>query len=165
MQSTSSMTCPKRAYFRFVAPTTLLLSCCFLLGAACKKPQIPEYQAFDNFGLSKISMGESVVSADLKYYNPNPYPLQLKRANLAISIDNKPVGTTVLDTLIQIPKLDTFYVPVKMKVDMKQLLSNALSMLLSDGVNVKVSGTVKMGRGGIFFNVPVNYEGKQEIKF
>ncbi|MFT4023418.1 MAG: LEA type 2 family protein [Flavihumibacter sp.] len=159
-----STACPG-APFRPHRVFMYLLSFTLCLAAACKRPQIPEYQAFDNFELAKISMGESVVSADLKYYNPNPYPLQLKRANLAISINDKPVGTTVLDTLIQIPKLDTFYVPVKMKVDMKQLLSNALSMLLSDGVNVKVNGTIKMGRGGFFFNVPVNYEGRQEIKW
>ncbi len=145
--------------------TTLFTILLFCLGIACKTPQIPAYQAFDNFQLQKVGMGESVVSADLKYYNPNSYPLQLKRADLAISIDGKPVGTTALDTLIEIPKLDTFYVPVKMRVDMKQLLSNALSMLLSDGIDVKVSGTIKMGRSGVFFNVPVNYEGRQEIKW
>lgn len=150
---------------RLSGAATLLLLAAIAFGTSCKKPLIPEYQAFDNFQIGKIGMGETVVSADLKYYNPNGYPLQLKGANLTIRIDDKPVGTTVLDTLIAIPKLDTFYVPVKMKVDMKQLVSNALTMLLSDGINVKVNGTVRMGRGGIFFNVPVNYEGRQEIKW
>lgn len=142
----------------------LLLSILILM-ASCSQPKIPEYQAFENFQISKINLGESVVSADLKYYNPNPYPLQLKHADLAIRLDDKPVGTTVLDTLIIIPKQDTFYLPVKMKVNMKQLLSNALSMLLSDGIEVKVDGTVKMGRSGIFFNMPVHYTGRQEIKW
>ncbi len=140
-----------------------LLGGTVLLLSSCSRPVIPEYQAFDNFQISKIGMSESVVSADLKYYNPNPYPLQLKHADLAIQLDDKAVGTTTLDTLIHIPAKDTFYLPVKMKVDLKQLLSNALAMLLRSEVNVKVDGTVKMGRSGFFFNMPVHYSGQQKI--
>ncbi|WP_157474077.1 LEA type 2 family protein [Flavihumibacter petaseus] len=132
---------------------------------SCSKPVIPEYQAFENFQLSKISLGETVVSADLKYYNPNPYPLQLKHADLAIRLEDKPVGTTVLDTLITIPEKDTFYIPVSLKVNMKQLLSNALTLLMQSEIDVKVDGTVKMGKSGIFFNMPVHYAGKQKIEF
>lgn len=139
----------------------LLLS---LLGlGACRQPEIPEYQALENFSLGKIGMNETVVSADLKYYNPNNYELQFRRADLAIAINNKPVGNTVLDTLIRIPKKDTFYVPVQMKVNMKQLLGNAFSLLLNNELDIKVNGTIRMGRSGFFMNLPVNYEGKQKI--
>jgi LEA14-like dessication related protein len=135
-----------------------------LLGiTACRQPEIPEYQALENFSLGKIGMNETVVSADLKYYNPNNYELQFRRADLAIAINNKPVGNTVLDTLIRIPKKDTFYVPVQMKVNMKQLLGNAFSLLLNNELDIKVNGTIRMGRSGFFMNLPVNYEGKQKI--
>jgi LEA14-like dessication related protein len=156
INSTSS---PKTATRILLAATTLLAF------ASCKQPEIPEYQAFENFTISKIGMKESVVSADLKYYNPNDYPLQLKRANLAIAINNKPVGNTTLDTLITIPKKDTFYVPVKMKVDIKQLLSNALTLLMNDEIDVKVNGTIRLGRSGFFINMPVNYAGKQKLEW
>ena len=135
-----------------------------LLGlTACRQPEIPEYQALENFSLGKIGMNETVVSADLKYYNPNNYELQFRRADMAIAINNKPVGNTVLDTLIRIPKKDTFYVPVQMKVNMKQLLGNAFSLLLNNELDIKVNGTIRMGRSGFFMNLPVNYEGKQKI--
>ncbi|MBC6489909.1 hypothetical protein BC349_02945 [Flavihumibacter stibioxidans] len=131
--------------------------------AACKQPQIPEYQAFENFRLSKIGMNETVVSADLKYFNPNEYELQFKRADLDISLNDKYVGKTVLDTLIRIPGRDTFYVPVQMKVNLKQLFSNAFSMLLTNEMEVKVNGVIRIGRSGFFMNMPVNYSGKQGI--
>lgn len=130
---------------------------------ACKQPQIPEYQAFENFRINKVGLGESVVSADIKYYNPNHFALQLRGAELDVSINNRYVGRTVLDTLVTIPKLDTFYLPMQMKVDMKQLVSNALSLLINSEIDVKVNGKVKMGKSGVYFNVPVNYQGKQEI--
>lgn len=136
-----------------------------LLGGliGCKKPLIPEYQAFENFSISKMGLSESVVSADLKYYNPNGYALDLKGADLDIRINDRPVGKSVLDTLITIPRQDTFYLPVKMKVNMKQLFSNAISLLMNNEVDVKVNGTVKLGKSGVFFNMPVNYSGKQKI--
>lgn len=137
-----------------------------LLGmTACRQPVIPEYQALENFSLAKIGMNETVVSADLKYYNPNNYDLQFRRADLAIAINNRAVGNTILDTLIRIPKKDTFYVPVQMKVNMKQLLGNALSLLLNNELDIKVNGTIRMGRSGLFMNIPVNYHGKQKINW
>lgn len=145
------------------SPLLSLVLLSFLGFTACRQPEIPEYQALENFSLGKIGMNETVVSADLKYYNPNNYELQFRRADLAIAVNNKPVGNTVLDTLIRIPKKDTFYVPVQMKVNMKQLLGNAFSLLLNNELDIKVNGTIRMGRSGFFMNLPVNYEGKQKI--
>lgn len=140
-----------------------ILALSFLGLASCSQPLIPEYQAFENFRLSKIAMNETVVSADLKYFNPNEYDLQFKRADLDITLNDKFVGKTILDTLIRVPKRDTFYVPVQMKVNLKQLFSNAFSLLLNNEMEVKVNGTIRIGRSGFFMNMPVNYTGKQEI--
>jgi LEA14-like dessication related protein len=136
---------------------------CVLGLSSCKQPKIPEYQALENFNISKMNLSQAVVSADLKYYNPNAYALSFKHADLDIAINGKPVGKTVLDTLIVIPRLDTFYLPVKMDLNMKQLFNNALSLLLNNEVSVKVTGTVKLGKSGLYFNMPVNYEGKQKL--
>ena len=146
--------------FKLGLAATLLLSL-----ASCKQPQIPEYQAFENFTISKFGISESVVSADLKYYNPNSYALDLKHAELDVAINDRPVGKSILDSLITIPRQDTFYLPVKMKVNMKQLFNNALSLLLNNEIDVKVTGTVKLGKSGVFFNMPVNYAGKQKIEW
>jgi LEA14-like dessication related protein len=154
---------PDKTSLKWLRMLPLALGCLTLF--SCQKPLIPEYQAFENFGISQIGLGESVVSADLKYYNPNNYALQLKRADLNISLDDKPVGTSILDTLIMIPKRDTFLLPVKMRVNIKQLLSNALSLLLNSEIDVKVNGSVRLGKSGVFFNMPVNYSGKQKIEW
>jgi LEA14-like dessication related protein len=147
------------------SPLMVFLILSFLSMMACRQPEIPEYQALENFSLGKIGMKETVVSADLKYYNPNNYELQFRRADLAIAINDRPVGNTILDTLIRIPKKDTFYVPVQMKVNMKQVLGNALTLLMKDELDIKVNGTIRMGRSGFFMNIPVNYQGKQKIEW
>lgn len=132
---------------------------------SCKQPQIPEYQAFENFKISTFGLSESVVSADLKYYNPNDFALKLKHADLDLSVNDRHVGHSVLDTLVTIPSRDTFYLPLKMKVDMKQLFTNALSLLMNNEIDLKVTGNIKLGKSGVFFNMPVNYSGKQTINW
>jgi hypothetical protein len=89
--------------------------------------------------------------------------MQLKTAQVDVFFNEKFVGHSVLDTLINIPKADTFLIPVSMDVKLKNLLSNAAQLLLNPDVMVKLNGNAKIGRGGIFVNVPINYEGKQRI--
>ncbi|KIC90136.1 hypothetical protein HY58_12300 [Flavihumibacter sp. ZG627] len=143
----------------------IMLALPILVMVGCRQPQIPEYQAFENFRINSMGLKESVVSADLKYYNPNDFALQLKGADLGVTLNDKAVGRSVLDTLIIIPRKDTFLLPVKMKVDMKQLFNNALALLMNSEIDVKVNGTVKLGKSGVFFNMPVNYSGKQQVQW
>ncbi len=135
----------------------------FVIMSSCGKPEIPEYVAFENFNMEKMDWNESVVSADLKYYNPNKYSLKLSKADINIYLENQYVGNTILDTLINIPKLDTFYVPVKIKVDSKSILNNALNILFNHEITFRLQGTARFGRSGVFMSMPVFYEGKQKI--
>lgn len=134
-----------------------------LLAVACSKPVAPDYRGIDNFRVSSIGAGESAVSADLKYYNPNNFKLRLKSGEAGVYINNRFLGKTVLDTLIDIPARDSFLIPVSMKVDMKQFYSNALDILLNNEVSIKLDGFAKLAKGLISFDVPIKYEGRQKI--
>ena len=130
---------------------------------ACSKPKDIKYLDVENFKVEELGMGESVISADLKFLNPNNFRLKLKDGDLDVSLNNTFLGHSKLDTLLEIPKNDTFFIPVKMKVDMKTFLSKALSVLLTNEVDVKLDGNAKLGKSGIYFNVPIHYQGKQKL--
>jgi LEA14-like dessication related protein len=134
------------------------------LGLASFFLKEPEFIDARNFGLRSIGSKTSTVSADLFYYNPNNLGLQMKRAELDVYIDNRYLGHSLLDTLILIPKKDTFSIPVVMEVEMKNLFPNAFSLLTKTEIDLRIEGTVKVGKGGIFLNVPVKYQGKQQIR-
>ena len=138
-------------------------SCCLFLLQGCSRPVAPEYRSIENFRVNTLGIGESAISADLKYYNPNNFALQLKYGETDVYLNNRFLGKTILDTLTVIPARDSFLIPVSMKVDMKQVYSNALDILLSNEVTIKLDGFAKMGKSGIFFNLPIKYEGKQKI--
>jgi len=129
----------------------------------CKRPEAPVYQDIQNFRLDHPGWKESVVSADIKYYNPNPYKLQFRRAELSVFVNNHFVGKSVLDTLIEIPKRDTFFIPVSMKVNTRDVFANALEVVLLHEAQIKLDGFARLGKAGIYINIPIHYEGKQRV--
>ncbi|MGB8192356.1 MAG: LEA type 2 family protein [Chitinophagaceae bacterium] len=140
----------------------VLLICAFSL-SFCGKPKQPDYIDFQHLNIKKASLDKSVITFDLRYFNPNNFRMQLKEAAVDVYFNDKFVGKSVLDSLIHIPARDTFLIPVSMQVQMKSLLTNAMQLLLNPDVMVKLNGNARLGKGGIFLNVPISYEGKQRI--
>ena len=141
----------------------VLVGCGLFLLTSCSRPMAPEYRSVENLRVNTLGVGESAISADLKYYNPNNFSLKLKYGETDVYLNNRFLGKTILDTLTVIPARDSFLIPVSMKVDMKQVYANALDILLNNEVTIKLDGFAKMGKGGLFFNLPIKYEGKQKI--
>jgi hypothetical protein len=64
-----------------------------------------------------------------------------------ISLNDKLANHYILDSTIAIPKTDSFFVPVSIKLDLKSLLSNALQVFVTRQVKVTLDGKVKLKRG------------------
>jgi LEA14-like dessication related protein len=131
--------------------------------ASCHKPDAPEYQGFENIRLAQISGQQTLVSADLKFYNPNRFNLELRKAEVDIFLNDKPAGHSSLDSMIYIHKTDTFSIPVSLQVNLQSIFSNALQILLEKEVKIRMDGRAWLKRGGLPFSVPFHYEGKQPL--
>jgi LEA14-like dessication related protein len=142
--------------------TVLLLLPTILMWQSCT-PKAPDFISVQNFKVHQIGLKESVVSADLKYYNPNSFGLQFRKAEAIFFVNGVKSGRSELDSLMMIPKKDTFYLPVEMVVDMKNLFPNVLDIFLSRELLIKIEGTVYLRKEGINFSVPIRYEGKQKV--
>ena len=138
----------------FIVTTTLL---------SCSAPKNLVYKDFKNFKVEKLGFTTSTVKMDIIYNNPNTFGLQLRRTDLDIYINNNFLGHTSLDTLINIPRLSDFSLPIKFDVDMKNVLKNVWSTVWGNEVTLKVTGSLKLGKANIFLSMPVNYEGKQKF--
>lgn len=134
----------------------------FLL-TACSKPVSPTYLGYDNFRVEQVGLNNNILSTRVKLYNPNAYPLQLKSASIDVYINNDFLGHSSIDSLIILPRKDTTYVPLRFTASAKDLLNSTMKVWLNPEVNVKIKGSAKAGRGGLFVNVPIDYEGKQRI--
>ena len=124
----------------------------------------PEFIEARNFRLGSIGLKESTVQTDLYYFNPNGIILNLKEVDLDVYLNGKYAGHSLLDTMVHIPSRDTFFVPVTVKVDMKSVFPNALTLLMNDSIELRIEGKLKLGKAGIFINVPVKYRDNVSIR-
>lgn len=131
--------------------------------AGCSQPQAPEYYGFQNMQVSKSPDGQATLATTVKMYNPNHYSLQLKRAEVDVSLNGHHAGHSLLDTTIFIPQQDTFYVPIALQIDLRSILSNALQMLIDKQTTISLDGRVKIRRGMFTFDRPFHYDGKQDL--
>ena len=139
-------------------------SAIILLGlVACSKPQAPVYGGLEDIRINSVTMGESALSANLKYYNPNSFAMKLKSGEMGVYVNDRFLGKTTLDTSIQVPARDSFLIPVSMKVKMKEVFSNALDILMNNEVNLRLDGYARLAKGAIGFTIPIKYEGKQSL--
>lgn len=136
-----------------------------LLFNSCKAPKPLEYRTFKNLTIEKVGFGSSSVKMELVYYNPNNFGLQLKQTDLDIYLDNNYAGHTSQEYQVTIPKLSEFTLPIAMDVDMKNIFKNALNTLIDKEIDVKLTGTVKVGKANVFISFPVNYESMQTFTF
>jgi LEA14-like dessication related protein len=130
----------------------------------CRQPEPVEYFGFQDLQVSQIVGGKTYLSANVKLYNPNPFRLTLKRAEVDITINGQHSGHSLLDSTILIPAKDSFFVPVTLQLDLKGLFSNALQMLMGKReATVVADGRVKIRKGMFTFNRRFHYEGKQDL--
>lgn len=142
----------------FVSLTLFLFSC-----AGIKDPVFKE---INEFKLAEGgNKGFTTVSFQLKYFNPNHSGLQLKNAEGDAWIDGTLLGHFTMDTIIKIKANSDFLIPLNLKVDMKNIMNNAVTFLLKPdpSFSIRVAGKAKIGRGGVFINYPIRYEGKQDV--
>ena len=128
---------------------------------SCKSFKQPDFRGIENLKLSKIGLSQSTLRLDLVYYNPNKTKLKLKSADGDTFLDGNLLGHFTIDTLINIPALGEFSLPVKLDMNMKKLLQNSAVLLLKNEITLKVDGKAKVGKGSIFINYPIHYEGRQ----
>lgn len=134
-----------------------------LLLQSCSQPKQLVYQDVRNFRIRNLSFSDPEIGLDLQFYNPNDFGLTLKDALLNIYINDRFVGKAVLTQTFNVPRKDTFLMPVALTANLKSIFSNALLLIFNQPVDVRISGTVKAGRG-LFLNIPVEYKGRQKLQ-
>lgn len=138
----------------------LLLLCTFF---ACKKPQGFDYRDVQNFSIDSLGFDHSAVSMNLVYFNPNNFGVDLKHVDCDIFVNHNFLGKYVLDTTMHIARRSEFSLPSHVQVDMRNIYKNSLNVLFSQEIQVDITGTTRVGKAGIFVNVPFKYSGKHKL--
>ena len=132
----------------------------FFTLTSCKSIQQPIYLATENVRLNNLGFKQSLLKAEMKFYNPNRKSIKFKSAYINVFLQERLLGNISFDTFVNMQPKDTLFVPVSGTISIKSALANAANILLKDSVKVKMHGNVKAGTNGIYKNIVVNYEGK-----
>jgi hypothetical protein len=78
-------------------------------------------------------------------------------------VDSTYLGHFIVDTLIHILPRSEFRLPVKLDMDMSHFVQNMSIAFLGKTSTVKFEGKAKVGKGAIFINYPIRYQGVQDL--
>lgn len=132
---------------------------------ACSPPHALEYRTYHNLELRNLGFDHSTLYLELEYYNPNNFGMRLKKTDLDVYINGVFLGHSLSDTIINIPKRNTFLLPVEFDVNMQNAFKNAWNTIRGKEIAIRLTGKVLVGKGNLNISFPVEYETKQAFSF
>ncbi|MFC4261316.1 LEA type 2 family protein [Ferruginibacter yonginensis] len=143
--------------------TIVVMLIMVLFSSSCQQPKELVFKEYNGLTVDQLSFAGAALKVNLVYYNPNNFGLQLNRTDLDIYVDSTFLGHSSQDIQIAIPKRDNFTIPLKVDLDLKNLLKNGITSLFNKEVAIRLVGTVKVGKAGIYKSFPVDYTSKQNF--
>lgn len=128
------------------------------------KVQEPEYRSIREIKLIDVGLLQTTAGVDIVYYNPNSFNVQLSDASGDVYVDNSFFGRFNLAEKIDIRKHSEFIVPALIKVDMIGAIKNQQDLFKKKEALVRIEGTARVKKSGFSKEVPIKYEGMQNIE-
>lgn len=144
----------------------LLVVVALLFLPSCQKPKDLVFKEYKNLKLDNVNFKTATLLVDLVYNNPNNFSLQLSRTDLDIYVDDTFLGHSSQNIQTTIQKKQDFTIPLKVDLDVKNLLKNGvagLTSMFNKDVKIRFTGTIKLGKAGIYKNFKVDYTTVQNL--
>lgn len=134
-----------------------------ILMVSCHSIKDLEFKQIKNVRLEKLGFAKSTLSAEVVYYNPNNFSLELSQSEFDIYINNHLLGHSSQLTQVKIPNRQAFSLPIQFELDMKNLIKNGVTGLLQKEVDIRAVGKIKAGKAGLFKILPLDFTTKQQL--
>jgi len=141
-------------------PLVLLIIVAAFALSSCGKVKGFEFRKIESWKINGLGFNSSSLSAHILMYNPNSFPVTLKRVEGNVGVEGSDLGICISDTTIRIASHQEFLIPVDIQLKTGAALLGGLAFLGKDSVIVKFDGFARLGRAGVF----VNYKFKGDSK-
>ena len=138
------------------------ISMSFLL-FSCNGFKDLEFKEYKDVKLENLGFNKTTLSLKLIYYNPNNFGMELNHTEMDLFINDNYLGHVDQNVQVRIPKRDRFTLPIKVDVDMKNLIKNSLIGLFNKEVEIRAKGKIKAGKANIYKVVPFEYKTTQKL--
>ena len=142
-----------------LAPAAMLLASC-----SSSKIQEPEYREIRDVRIMDVGLLKTTAKLNMVYYNPNSFGVQISDASGDIYLDDILLGRFDLDDKVDVRKRKEFVVPALIKLNNLSALANHKEIWNKKQAMVRIEGLARVRKAGITTEVPIKYEGMQDIE-
>ena len=144
----------------------LILAPAALFLASCKSGNIkePEYRDIRNVRITNVGLLQTTAGLDFVYYNPNNFGVQLTDANGDVYIDDMFFGRFGIQDKVTVYKHQEFLVPAIITMDNISVIKNHRDIFNKKQAKIRIEGFAIVKKAGFNKEVPIKYEGMQDIE-
>ncbi len=146
-----------------ISTLSLALIVFFTSCSSSKNVSEPEFRDISDVRLIDVGLLQTTAGADLIYYNPNDFGIQLTNARGDVYIDNSYFGHFELADKVQVRKNSEFSLPVVFKLDNISAIKNRDDIIKKKQALVRIQGYARVKKTGFSKEIPINYEHMQSV--
>jgi LEA14-like dessication related protein len=145
--------------------STLLFASIVVFSAcnSAKDVQEPEFRDIIDVRLIETGLLKTTAGANVIYYNPNNFGIQLSSARGDVYIDNAYLGTFQLEQEVAVKKRSEVALPVILKIDNISAIKNQSDIYKKKEAIVRIEGMALVRKSGFSKEIPIKYEQKQDM--
>lgn len=136
----------------------------FLVSCQSGNIREPEYREIQNVHIEDVGLLQTTAGFDMVYYNPNDFGVQLTNARGDIYIDNMYFGKFGIKDKVSVGKRKEFIVPALVKMDNISAIKNHKEIFQKKQAMIRIEGFATVRKAGFNKEVPIKYEGIQDLE-
>ena len=134
-----------------------------VLFASCKNVKDPEFKSLGGFHLKNIGLQQATLGFNVSYFNPNSFGVTVREAEADVYIDSVYMGRFTQDLPVAVNSNADFTIPISGSIALSNLLKFNVQNLPDRTISIRATGTIKVGKAGIFITKPIQYEGRHSL--
>jgi LEA14-like dessication related protein len=137
-----------------------------LIFASCqsaKNVSEPEFRDISDVRLIEVGLLKTTAGANMIYYNPNNFGINLSSARGDVYVENVYFGSFDLNQEVRVNKRSEFILPVTLKIDNINALKDQGNILKKKEALVRIEGFALVRKSGFSKEIPIRYEQMQNV--
>src|SRR5687767_4191757 len=137
-----------------------------LIFASCQSARNvsePEFRDISDIRLIEVGLLKTTAGANMIYYNPNNFGINLSSARGDVYVENVYFGSFDLNQEVRVNKRSEFILPVTLKIDNINALKDQGNILKKKEALVRIEGFALVRKSGFSKEIPIRYEQMQNV--
>jgi LEA14-like dessication related protein len=154
---------PLRQYINLFSGLMLILwilSGCAGWGKRLETPRI----TLSDINVQEIKIFESVFSIEMRVFNTNDTPMEIKGLNCDLELNGKRLATGVANVKINIPSYETALIPMTLYSSVLGVVNVLRSLAKTEKLEYKLTGRIRLGKGAMPSTIPFKSTGELPLR-